>query len=209
MKGLLLKEFYMLRHYCRTYLLIIFVFVCFSFINSENLFFVFYPCMIAGIIPITLLGYDEQSKWHKYSHTLPYTKAHLVSAKYILGLFLQIFVLLLTGIVQAIRMYTQGTFILTDYAILMTLLLIISCITSSISLPFMFKLGVEKGRMAYYIMIGFVCASSVIASSLFQEHLQTTITWSSFIFLLAIASIAIYICSWYLSIVFYIKREIS
>ena len=121
----------------------------------------------------------------------------------------KIFVLLLTGIVQAIRKYTQGTFILTDYAILMTLLLIISCITSSISLPFMFKLGVEKGRMAYYIMIGFVCASSVIASSLFQEHLQVTITWSSFIFLLAIASIAIYICSWYLSIVFYKKREIS
>ena len=90
----------------------------------------------------------------------------------------------------------------------MLLLLTTATLTSSISLPFIFKLGVEKGRTAYYVMIGFVCGASVMASSYFRGQLVTEIQPNVFLLLMALAGIGVYTLSWYLSVVFFKKREI-
>ena len=104
---------------------------------------------------------------------------------------------------------TDGNFLLDEFVVLVLLLLIVSALTSSISLPFIFKLGVEKGRTAYYVMIGFVCGASVLASSLFGGYFGTDIKPNLVLAILAVVGIGIYILSWYMSIVFYKKREIQ
>ena len=63
MRGLLLKDIYMAAKYCRAYLLLAVVFIPVSFASSENLFMIFYPCLLCGMIPVNLLGYDERSRW--------------------------------------------------------------------------------------------------------------------------------------------------
>lgn len=208
MKGLLLKDLYMMKKYCKAYLLITVVFIAVSFASSENLFFVFYPCLLCGMIPVNLLGYDERSRWLQYSETMPYTKGQIVSAKYLIGLGTQVAVLLVTGIAQAIRMSIGGAFALGEYLVLMMLLLIMSLLASSITLPFMFKLGVEKGRMAYYIMIGIVCAGSIIASNLMSYGFQSEIKLNGILPVICLVGVGLYALSWYLSIVFYRKREL-
>ena len=208
MKGLLLKDLYMMKKYCKSYLLLIVIFVAVSFASSENLFFVFYPCLLCGMIPVNLLAYDERSKWLQYSETMPYTKGQIVSGKYVIGLGTQVSVLLVTGIAQAIRMSMNDAFVLGEYLVLMMLLLILSLLASSITLPFMFKLGVEKGRMAYYIMIGIVCAGSIILSNLLSGGMQKEIQLNGILPIICLIGIGIYALSWYLSIVFYTKREI-
>lgn len=209
MKGLLLKDWYMTKKYCRSMLFIAIVFIAFSLVSDDNLFFVFYPCMLCGLIPVNLLGYDEKSKWMQYSAVMPYTKAQIVSGKYLIGLLAQLALLLVTGVVQAAKMITAGSFVPGYFAVLMLLMLIVSTLTSSISLPFMFKLGVEKGRTAYYVMIGFVCGASVFAASLFKGQLAVEIKPNLLLAILAVAGIGAYILSWYMSIVFYKKREIQ
>lgn len=208
MKGLLLKDLYMMKKYCKSYLLLIVIFVVVSFASSENLFFVFYPCLLCGMIPVNLLAYDERSKWLQYSETMPYTKGQIVSGKYVIGLGTQVSVLLVTGIAQAIRMSMNDAFVLGEYLVLMMLLLILSLLASSITLPFMFKLGVEKGRMAYYIMIGIVCAGSIILSNLLSGGMQKEIQLNGILPIICLIGIGIYALSWYLSVVFYTKREI-
>ena len=208
MKGLILKDLYMMKKYCKTYLLITVVFVAVSFVSSENLFFIFYPCFLCGMIPVNLLAYDERSKWMQYSETMPYTKGQIVSGKYLIGLGTQVAVLLVTGITQATRMSVSGTFMLGEYLVLMMLFLIMSLLASSITLPFIFKLGVEKGRMAYYIMIGVVCAGSAISSKLLSSGIQSEIKLSENLPIACLVGIGIYALSWYLSVVFYKKREI-
>ena len=209
MKGLLLKDWYMMKKYCRAYLLIAVVFIALSFFSNDNMFFVFYPCLLCGMIPVNLLGYDERSRWMQYSGTLPYTKTQIVSGKYLIGLLSQITILVATGVAQAAKMLIAHNFELGDFAVLMLLMLIVSTLTSSICLPFVFKLGVEKGRTAYYIMIGFVCGASVLASSILRGQLVSEIQPNLILALVAVAGIGIYILSWYLSIVFFKKREIQ
>ena len=208
MKGLLLKDWYMMKKYCRSYLLIAAVFIAISLFSNDNLFFVFYPCLLCGMIPVNLLGYDERSRWMQYSGTLPYTKTQIVSGKYLIGLLAQLTLLVVTGIAQAAKMIIAGNFVLGDFVVLVLLLLIVSTLTSSISLPFIFKLGVERGRTAYYIMIGFVCGASVLASSLLRGQLTSEIQPNFVLTIVAIVGIGVYIFSWYMSVVFFKKREI-
>lgn len=205
MKGLLIKDYYMILKYCRAYLLITVVFVALSFGGSDNLFLAFYPCMLSGMVPVTLLGYDERGKWDKYAGTLPYTKDQIVSAKYIIGMTTQLLVFAFTAAAQAVRMITKTGFDINEYMVLMSMIFLTSCVASSISMPFIFKLGVEKGRIAYYIMIGFVCAGSLIGSNVLSETIS--IPAKSAAAGACILGIAVYAISWYMSILFYRKRE--
>ena len=208
MKGLLLKDWYMMKKYCRYYLFCAVGFVILSVMSSGNMFFVFYPCLLCGMIPVNLIGYDERSRWMQYSGTMPYTKTQIVSGKYLVGLLAQLTMLVATGIAQAVKMIVTRKFLLGDFTVLMLLMLIVSTLTSSICLPFIFKLGVEKGRTAYYIMIGFVCGASILASSFVRGQLTAEVQPNAILAALAVIGIGIYILSWYLSVVFFKKIEI-
>lgn len=209
MKGLLLKDFYMVMKYCRSYLLIAPAFIAISFLGEGNLFFIFYPCFLCGMIPVNLLGYDERSRWLQYSGTLPYTKAQIVSSKYLIGLAAQTVIILIAGIVQVIRMKMNDIFRLDDFMVLMLMVFIMAMLFSSIGLPFIFKNGVEKGRLATYVMIVLLCFGSSMASALFGSDMQNTIQLNTFLLIFSIVGIGIYILSWYMSIVFYKKRELQ
>jgi len=207
MKGLLLKDVYMMKKYCRAYLLIAVVFIGMSVFSNDNLFFVFYPCLLCGMIPVNLLAYDERSRWMRYSAALPYTKAQIVSGKYLIGLFAQLAVFAATALAQAAKMITGHTFIPEEFLVLMLMLLAVSTFSSSICLPFVFRFGVEKGRTAYYIMIGFVCGASVLASGVLRGAYRIEIRPNLVLTLITLAGIAAYVLSWYLSVVFFRRRE--
>ena len=209
MKGLFLKDLYQVRKYCRSYLLIAAAFIAVSFASDENLFFVFYPCLLCGMIPVTLLSYDESSRWSTYSLTMPYTRQQLVSVKYLIGLILQSCMLVVTGLAQFARMHVHGSFDLKEYAVFMVILLTVSLVPPAICLPFIFRYGVEKGRMAYYVMIGLICAIGFAASRIFSVGTAAKIEFNAAFLLIMAAGIGIYVLSWYLSVCFYRKREIG
>ena len=89
MKGLLLKDFYMIWKYFKMHFLIDIVFIAISYFSYNNILFVTIPIMLAGVMPITLLAYDERSHWTEYCGALPYSGAQVVSAKYLVGLIMQ------------------------------------------------------------------------------------------------------------------------
>lgn len=207
MKGLFLKDLYMIKAYCRMYLLIIVVFLAASFFG-ESLFLIYYPCMMCGMIPVTLLAYDERSRFQQYSASLPVSRAEVVSEKYLIGLFAQVAVLLVTGLVQGFRMRADGSFSAERYAVMMLSLLLVSMLASSVPLPLIFKSGVEKGRIAYYVTIGIVCGSAVLFSEVFKGEATVKLPSVSLFVLLAVIAAGIYALSWILSVKFYQKREL-
>ena len=102
MKGLMKKEFLMLWRASRAFGLICVVFIAMSAISQDNVIFLFMPIMISGLLPSTLLSYDERCKWQEFSGALPVSRAQLVSAKYLLGLGCMTLILLVTLIVHLI-----------------------------------------------------------------------------------------------------------
>ena len=208
MKGLILKDLYMTAKYFRNYVLILLLFLVVSFVQTDNLFFSFYPFMICGMIPVNLLAFDERGHWDIYCGTLPVTRDMVVSCKYLIGLIAQGSIFLISAIAQAVRIGISGPFDWSSYGLILSMMWIVSLVSSSITLPFMFKLGVEKGRMAYYVMIGVLFGGAAAFSNLYANSLQSTMHFSIALILGVIAAAAVYGLSWYLSIRFYRSREL-
>lgn len=209
MKGLILKDLYMAKKYFRSFLLLIVLFLVMALIDQGNLFFVFYPCLLSGMIPVTLLAYDEQAKWDVYAGTLPVTRAQVVSAKYLIGILAQVAVILLVAVSQGIRNAVTHWMPWGEYLDMIYMLVFISGFASSITLPFMFKLGVEKGRMAYYVMIGVVAGGSAMLSGIFAERGGAMQLPTLLPPVMALTGVGILALSWRLSIRFYEKRELN
>lgn len=212
MRGLLLKEYYMVKKYCRVYVLIIAVFIALSFVGSDSVVVSLYPAVMAGMIPITLLAYDEQSRWNIYCGTLPYTKGQIVSAKYLTGLCAQLTALLASGIALTVKMTSADTFRMDIYLFQMSVMLILSCVVTAFGLPFSFKLGVEKGRLVYVLAMAGVCslggASSIILIKFSSANgIKLELPSAGTLLVFCLIAIALYVFSWYLSICFYKKRE--
>lgn len=210
MKGLLLKDFYMARRYCWPYLLIAVLFIGISAVTEYSVFYVFYPGMLAGMVPSNLLVMDERSKWEQYSGVLPYTKTQLVTAKYLIGLFMQASILVMLGAVQAVRMHMAGAFIWNDFLVLLLLLSIASYVSTSIVLPFMFIWGAEKGRIAYFAMLGLFVACIAGVTNLINtdgSYSLEALPSGWMLALVCAVGVALYVLTWYLSIAFYRKRD--
>lgn len=96
---------------------------------------------------------------------------------------------------HAVKMTLTGGFILEDFTVLMLLMLTVSTLASSIPLPFIFKMGVEKGRVAYYVMMGFVCGASVLISGFLKGQPAAEIKPNWVLEILAVIGIGTYLFS--------------
>ena len=203
MKGLLRKDFYMMIRYCRTMLLILILFLGVSFVNVENFFFSIYPCLLCSMIPITLLSYDERSHWNQYSLTMPYTRSQLVGSKYLIGLIVNVVVVLVSLAVAAARTIAAGeTLTAAGILSLGAAMLAASLTVPGLCLPWIFKLGVEKGRMAFYgVIVVIFGGAAVLTASGVEVSLNMGGHW-----ILAIMA-ALFAASWALSAAFVKNKE--
>ncbi len=207
MKALLLKDFYVTLNYGRAFFFIVAVFAVFSAFADGNMFFMAYPCMIAGMLPSTLIAYDEKEKWDLYAHTLPYTRKEMVSSKYAIGMFASLAVVLLMSAVQGGKMLSSHLFHMSDWLMFVLLLASVSLLFPALFLPFLFRLGYEKGQIAYYIILGVTLVGSMFFFR--QDHLTRipSVSGLGIMFLVFCIAVLLYISSWLLSIRFYQKRE--
>lgn len=209
MKGLLIKEMYLVKKDCMGYMLAIAVFIILALMGNDSTFVVIYPGIMTALIPVKLLDNDERSKWNLYCGTLPYTKAQLVSAKYLSGLFMQITALLLSGMTQAFIM-TQKTSVRLDLWLMqMTVAVITPLVLSSVSYPLIFRFGAEKGQIIFALIMGLICAlliPLVMAAPWLIAQQSPSIASMAVCCLIAVA---MYALSWYVSIALYRKREIA
>lgn len=156
MKGLLIKDLCLMKKHCRTHLIVILFFLIGAFITGET-FLLTYPCVLAGLIPTTLLAYDEQSKWLSYSATLPYKRSRIVSSKYIIGFVLVLISVTLSALTALLYQQFRGEGIdLSFLFVQFSASALCGFLMPALSLPFMFKLGVQKGRTAYFITLAVV-----------------------------------------------------
>ena len=88
MKGLLLKDAYQMWSYTRWIILVSVAMMLMGtfFMKEGSNFFMLYGGLMLGISPMSLLTYDQNSRFSAYSAALPVTKEQLVGGKYLIGL---------------------------------------------------------------------------------------------------------------------------
>ncbi|NLN04023.1 MAG: ABC-2 transporter permease [Clostridiaceae bacterium] len=151
MKGLLLKDFYTLIKQVRFFLLILLLMAILPG-TSMAPFVVLYAVML----PVSILGYDERAKWDRYAAMLPYTKKSIVLSKYIMGYAGLFLASLLTVTGHVVYANIKGSVIEAGYFYEMGVLVSIALFYLAVHLPFMYKFGVEKGRLVFLALTAVV-----------------------------------------------------
>lgn len=207
MKGLLLKDWYMAKSYCRSYLLIILVFGAVSVFTPKG-WFAFFPILLASLFPVTLISYDERFKWQNYADTMPYRRKDIVSAKYIFMLISVTAAVCVTAGAFTIYSFMHKDFQFASVLQFAGLSLFFGIVPSSLILPFIFKLGAEKGRIIYMGVFGltFTCFSLIFLFSTSSEALSRIVSWMYF--LLPAGAFVILVLSWFASVKFYENRDL-
>ena len=86
MKGLLLKDAYQMWCYTRWIILVSIAMMLMGmfFMKDGSNFFMLYGGLLLGMSPISLLAYDQSSRFSVCSAALPVTKEQLVGGKYLI-----------------------------------------------------------------------------------------------------------------------------
>ena len=141
----------------------------------------FYGLIIGIALPMSLMSFEDQTKWNTYVKMMPYRSSQIVISKYLLSYaILSIITIFGMLVVLAEYILAQNLIIVgfTMYQIPTILILsIASTIFISCYLPVMFKLGFAKGSFCFTgIAFAFIAILSVIgkeAMSTVVELLQS------------------------------------
>ena len=210
MKGLLLKEWYQARKAFWIFYLIAILFIAMALSPFANSFFLYYPCLLMGLIPMSLQQMDEVSKWEAFCGTLPCSRAQVVSAKYLMGLFGQVSFLVLTLASQGIAWVIRDCFSWAELGGLAVSIAVCAGLLSILTLPLIFKFGAVKGKVVQLIVLGAVVGIAVTLSFSTKALLLDFFSRFRFLFPCVLEVIVIlYALSWLLSIRFYKKRDIG
>lgn len=169
MRGLLLKDTYVVLKQAKVYL---FLMLVFALIPVGGMFS--YAICFAAILPVTALAYDERAKWDRYAAAMPYSVRDIVRSKYVFGYFLTFLMTLIAIITRGIKAAVLGKSGLAEMLMIICIICCVALLMLTINLPIMFKFGVEKGRLFYMVpVIVALVGSYTFADSAVEDGLLT------------------------------------
>lgn len=204
MIGLIRKDLYSILKYCRMLLLMSALFLAMSAFSEQNFFFVIYPVIFAGVLPVTLISYEERDGWNRTCDSLPLSRRTVVNERYLMALLCFLTLYLVTMAVQAAVMLPKGRG--RELLELAALLPAFGLLSPAVMLPISLRWGVEKGRLAYYVMIGALVALGVYAANSTAD-LSAGISPAAIGAILG-AALLLFALSWLIAIRLYEKREL-
>lgn len=196
MKGLLLKDFYVIRSGLLI-LLLTFVFV------GAGMSFVISPWVLVVIFTVTLsfqsavtVQTDKSSQWDRFSVTLPVSRKQTIASKYVMYLLLSLAGLATGTVISVVCAWFQQGFDAESLLQYSSLAIIVSLLPGSISIPCSFLLDEEKSMvgmiLAYMITSGIIVAVILV----FSKYMNLQENVGMVIGILAVISVVLYVISW-------------
>ena len=205
MKGLLIKDFYMVKKHCMMLIGISLLFFGIS-LFGKTIYFAYYPLAILSILPMNILGFEDHYRWNKTEVTLPISRTQAVLEKYIL-----LFVFIIPAIIISnIIFFFVFSFDFREIISLVSIMLFTSVIVPSIVFPICFKIGYTRAKVFIGILIPIIMGAIVFINvgNLSGEMLIIgKFTPQQNAYLFAVAAVIFLGISMLLSIRFYKKRE--
>ncbi len=156
MRGVVLKEFYLMKSLGKSYALICAFFLLMTLTKVYDYSFLSgFVVMLLLTIPMSTFSFDEAAGWDKFAAATPVGRKGVVQGKYLFVLALGGGLLVLNSLMQVLLFFlgagqgdTLGEMFWTGVACLGAGLAL-----NAILLPCIFKLGVQKGRLALLLAV--------------------------------------------------------
>ena len=138
MKGLLLKDWYVLWGGAKRLLFLIALYIV---IGEFSAGIGSVGVLLCAMLPTSCMAYDERAKWDRYALSMPVSVKDLVVSKYLLG-YLALLVGAALKLLVMLLPFGKGG----DFASL-ALLLAATLLYIAVQFPILFKFGIESGRI--------------------------------------------------------------
>lgn len=153
MKGLIIKDLLNLRKNIKVLLLFLAFYGFLSYRNGDSTLLLMMVALFITMMVITSMTEDELAKWDRFAMAMPISRKTMVKSKYLLSILL-----LLAGIVPAtglayIIMHMGGILDISRLALTSYGAFAISLIFIAVSIPLIYKFGVEKTRLLVFAIV--------------------------------------------------------
>ena len=155
MKGLLIKDFKLLKGQKQFFAAVLIVMTVFLMTSTSLSFVISYITVMMGMLTLTTIGYDEHENGMGYLFTLPVSRKGYVREKYLFGIMTTLPVL---AVVSAIAFLVSGIrhidFSVEEWggAIMGSMLVVTMML--SLLIPIELKFGAERSRIAMTLVFG-------------------------------------------------------
>ena len=202
MAGLIYKDLVNLKAQAKVMGILIIVYGVIALTSDNTVMLGAMLSVLAAMLPITAMAYDDKAKWDKYAMTMPVSRKDLVLSKYFLG---GGFILIAFGLNVAFNLVV-GIMAMEDIIPIALMLLGAGLFFMAVTLPLMFKFGVEKGRTAMFILIATPTVLVLLMSKLNIQMPSEAFLEMLPLILIVIAVLSL-VLSTVLSISIYEKKE--
>ena len=212
MKGLILKELYLIKSFSKQYVLLMVLMGAWSVFVHNISFVAIYVMVLGSSMVLSTTSMDEAVSFLKFAVTMPVNARTLVKSKYVI-LFLTVGVgeLLVWLFSAAVNLLPTGSMeIVGMEGMIVTGCLFLSA--NAASIPVMFKVGVTKSRYTYLIVmvvIGGVILGGYKASKLAGLSLDDMLTemeWALNLTAVILAAVIVAV-SYFISVKIVQKKE--
>lgn len=154
MKGLLIKDFMLLKNQ-KQFFGVITCICIFFLVTSQNLnFVVSYMTIVLSLFTVNTLIYDQQDKGMGYIFTLPVSRRSYVREKYILGILMEATAIIAIGIIAAVVLGIKDTPVNIEEAVATLIGSVLSTtLMISVMLPVQLKFGAERSQTAVLVVV--------------------------------------------------------
>ena len=182
MSGLLIKDFYTIVKQLRLVLIFLVIMVAIPGINQSAFAMIYFAMM-----PITVMAYDERCKWDSLAATMPYSSRNIVLSKYLLGYIGMGAVSLLSLAAHFVIKRIQHGTLTMEEMLAVPLIACVALTLLAINLPFIFWMGVEKGRIIFMLLIATTVFSMMMVGDQVKQVLAANTMSPSLLLGLAVA----------------------
>lgn len=170
-----------------------------------------YLMVLTMTLPLTTLAYDERCHWDQYVSMMPCRPKKIVLSKYLFTLTLAAAALSVTLLITWLRAHFSGeTYDLVEQLVGRLTLLVLILTVNSITMPSVYRFGVEKGRIIMMLLCfgsfaGIIAGAKIFGADIFawMETLPLPVLGAA----AAGAVIVFNIVSFFLSVRFYKNRR--
>lgn len=154
MKGLLVKDLRLMLGQKRFFIVFVFISVMLNF-NSDGSFVIGYMTFVCSVFVLSTISYDEKENGYPFLMTLPVLRKTFAREKYAFGLMFSGSAWVVAVIISLIfKIGTNSELLLTDFFLEAAIFIPGYIVLIAVMLPFQFKFGGEKGRIAMLMACG-------------------------------------------------------
>jgi len=209
MKGLLLKDYYVVREVLYIQLiLLLFIGAGMSFAISSAGVPIIISIMTLGLCTTASTNTDKNCKWDMFSRTAPLPKNAVVSSKYIQNILLVLLGMIL-GIAQTviITSFTNPSSIV-DIVVFVLVGVALSLLSSSVNIPASILFDGTKQVLAMLLSIIFTTIIFIVTLVVAKQFIDLKENMLSLTVILASISVVLYVASWIIAPKLLSKRDL-